>query len=78
MPHRELFSWIHRISGALLVGLPPLVLLTHLATTGRTSTTSGKGGLDLRGLQVAALMPLSMVSKKVKLPKRASSTPARR
>jgi formate dehydrogenase subunit gamma len=68
-PYRQLFSVIHRVAGVLLLVLPPLVLLTHLRDF-KTHLQNVKEGVvwTLSDFKWLALMPLSMVSKKVKLP----------
>jgi formate dehydrogenase gamma subunit len=69
MPHREVVSWIHRISGALLVGLPPLVLLTHLRDYKIHINNIKEGtGWSFDDIKWIALFPMSVLSKKVKLP----------
>jgi len=68
-PHRELFSWIHRISGACLIVLPALALLfgrkEHRMHLQNVRTAMGWSLNDLKWL--ALMMPAAM-SKKIVLP----------
>jgi len=68
-PYRELFSWIHRISGCCLAVLPPVVLVRNLKDYRVHLHNIRQGWIwTLRDLKWLCLMVPAAISKRVTLP----------
>lgn len=69
LPHRQIFSWIHRIAAVALLTLPPLAIITHPRAL-RTHLSNIRVGFTwrLEDLKWLAMAPLAALSSKVKLP----------
>ena len=69
IPYRAIFSWAHKISGAALIALPLLAIVTNLKDIKIHLSNIREGwSWSLNDVKWLALMPLAIISKRVKLP----------